>query len=285
MIDVNNLDGTNNIEKDIIEIKEMSKIKKIISNLYMYDNDPKELTDIYTDIFFQDNVSFILTKLSQDKIFFKHFPEFYVPNSNGENVINCQQNNSYHKYGVFKHILVTIESVGNSQITMGDWQKKLLKWTMFLHDIGKPYVKVYKDDGTDSFLGHEDKSVELAKNILDRFYFTDEEKNIILTFIKYHDKFLNSEDITYDNMKMLASELNNNKEIFYLLIDVKDADAKAKSDEVYEKYKEIREKYIDFINTYFIYSESEKNKNNIKNSDKQDISTCYRFKRKKSIWI
>lgn len=63
-------------------------------------------------------------------------------NEFGENVINCQQNSEYHKYGVFKHILHTIETVGTSQqIPLGDWQLKLLKWTMLFHDIGKPYVK------------------------------------------------------------------------------------------------------------------------------------------------
>ena len=151
-----------------MDIKETARIKKIISQLYMYDNDIKQLTNIYTNILLEDNVCFILTKISQDKIFLKHFPEFYEKNEFGENVINCQQNSEYHKYGVFKHILHTVETVGTSQqIPLGDWQLKLLKWTMLLHDIGKPYVKKINEDGTDSFAGHDDKSVELATGILD----------------------------------------------------------------------------------------------------------------------
>ena len=97
--------STDNIAQDLMDIKETARIKKIISQLQMYDNDPKELTRIYTDILEEDNVSFILTKISQDKIFVKHFPEFYEKNEFGENVLNCQQNSDYHKYGVFKHIL------------------------------------------------------------------------------------------------------------------------------------------------------------------------------------
>ena len=167
--------STDNISKDLMDIKETARIKKIVSQLQMYDNDPKQLTRIYTDILEEDNVAFILTKISQDKIFLKHFPEFYEKNEFGENVINCQQNSDYHKYGVFKHILYTVETVGKaSQIPLGDEQLKILKWTMLLHDIGKPYVKVINEDGSDSFAGHDDKSVELAGPILDRFYFSEE---------------------------------------------------------------------------------------------------------------
>lgn len=240
-----------NITTGILDAKELAKIRTIISNLKIYDENPKMLTEIYTNILYDENVSFILTKVSQDQIFVRQFPEFYERNKYGENVINCQQNSPYHKYGVFKHILATIEAVGNPQIPIGDWQKKVLKWTMLLHDIGKPYVKVISEEGHESFVGHDEKSVELAEVILNRFDFSDIEKRIILKLIKYHDKFLNEGEITYDNMKFLASELDGSKELFYLLMDVKDSDARAKSLEVYNKYKITKNKYLEFINSYF----------------------------------
>lgn len=242
-----------NIETDLLDIRELGRIKTFVTKLTLYANNPRDLTEVYTSILMDDNVAFLLTKLSFEPIFVKQFPELYVKNEYGENVINCQQSSSYHRYGVFKHILVTIESVGNPQIPIGDWQKKILKWTMFLHDIGKPYVKTIAEDGTESFAGHDDKSVELATEILNRLSFTEEEKKIILTLIKYHDRYLNEGEITYDNMKFLASELDNNKELFYLLIDVKDSDAKAKSVDVYNKFKITKNKYIEFVNTFFSY--------------------------------
>ena len=254
MVDVGNNVKVGNIGSDILDAKEEARIQKLISNLYVYDNDPRELTKLYTNILLEDNVAYILTKVSQDPIFFKHFPEFYERNQYGENVINCQQNNSFHRYGVFKHILVTIESVGSKELPIGDWQRKVLKWTMLLHDIGKPYVKVINQDGSESFANHDEKSVEIAKTILDRFYFTDEEKYIILTLIKYHDRYINEGEIIFDNLKFLASELKNNKELFFMLIDVKEADAKAKSIDVYNKYKLTKKKYIDFLNSYFAYN-------------------------------
>ena len=252
--------SSENIEMDLMDIRESAKIKNIIGKLKLYKNNSEELKNIYTSVLENDNVSFIITRVSQELIFLEHFPEFYEKNEYGENVINCQQNSTYHKYGVFKHILATVESVGNPQIPIGDWEKKILKWTMFLHDIGKPYVKVISADGNESFVGHDDKSVELAEVILERFNFTPEEKKIILILIKYHDKFLNEGEITYDNMRFLASELENSRELFYLLMDVKDSDAKAKSLEVYNKYKITKNKYLEFINSYFAYNENDSTK-------------------------
>lgn len=244
-----------NINSDLMDAKEVAKLNTIISNLYMYENDTKMITKQYTDVLNDDNVVHLLTKISQDPIFKQHFPEIYEKNIYGENVINCQQNSVYHKYGVFKHILHTVELVGNPQIQIGDWQRMILKWTMLLHDIGKPYVKVINEDGSDSFAGHDDKSVELAVDILKRFSFNEQERTIILTLIKYHDKFLNEGEITYDNLKFLAQELEDKKDLFYLLINVKDADAQAKSLDVYNRHKLVKGKYLEFANSYFEHSD------------------------------
>ncbi len=241
---------TINIKAGIEDAKAETQINNIISSLYST-NDSHALTEIYSNILCDDNVVYILNRISKEQCFLKHFPEIYVKNKYGENVINCTQNSTYHRYGVFKHILVTIEEVGKYNKTIGDSQRKILNWTMLLHDIGKPYVKVVTDKNTESFAGHDEMSVELAEVILNRFYFTEEEKHLILTLIKYHDKFLNEGEITYDNLKTLAEELGNKKELFYMLIDVKDADAAAKSIEVYNKYKLTKSKYLDFANTYF----------------------------------
>lgn len=253
--EVGNYSNIDNIKADLMDARESARVDKIISNLNMYSENIEMLTNEYTDILNDDNSMYILTKISQNEIFMRHFPEFYVKNQYGEDVINCQQNSPYHRYGVFKHILYTIEFVGDPQVKVGDWHKMLLKWTMLLHDIGKPYVKIIREDGTDSFAGHDDKSVELAIGILDRFSFTKEEKNIILTLIKYHDKFLNEGEITYDNLKFLAGELEEKKELFYLLINVKDADARAKSIDVYNTYKLTRNKYLEFANNYFEHTD------------------------------
>lgn len=244
---------TESIDVDIMDIKEKARINKLISELKMFREDSEKLTQIYTSILKDEKVISTLTKISQDKIFSEQFPEFFECNDFGENVINCQQNSRYHKYGVFLHTLHAIYNVGKTDIPLVDYEIKILKWTMLLHDIGKPFVKTVSDQGNDSFTGHEDVSAKMAETILNRFSFTDDEKFIIINLIKYHDKYINQGEITYDNMKFLASELKNNKKLFYLLLDVKEADAKAKCDEVYEVYKQVKQKYLEFIGSYFSY--------------------------------
>lgn len=244
--------GENFVNIDIKEDKKKNKeIEDIVAYLTLYSNDASALTRKYTELLMDDNVISIFTNLSHNTIFMEHFPEFYEKNINGENVINCQQNSKYHKYGVFRHILYTIEIVGKESIQRNSFELKILKWAMLLHDVGKPYVKVIDANGNDSFAGHDDKSVEIAAGILDRFSFSEEEKNIILTLIKYHDRYLNEGELTFDNMSFLAKELGNRKDLFYMLIDVKIADSKAKTIEVYNKFMTIIDKYYNFVNQYF----------------------------------
>lgn len=207
--------------------------------------------NLYTKILVDENVEELLSKLTAENCFHDDFPEFYIKNKHNENVINCTQNNSYHRYSVFKHILNSVENVAKNNEMLGAYKVELLKWTMLLHDIGKPYVKFTTENGVESFASHDEKSVELAKGILERFDFSEYEQNIILTLIKYHDKFLNEGEIIYSNLKGLAEELGNNKENFHMLIEVKDADAKAKSIEVYNKYILSRSKYLEFSEIYF----------------------------------
>ena len=68
------------ISHDLMDVKEVARINGIISKLRMFTNNVSELTKSYTSILMDDNVSYILKKVSQDLIFAKHFPEFYEVN-------------------------------------------------------------------------------------------------------------------------------------------------------------------------------------------------------------
>lgn len=242
----------------LVDAKEKGRLRNIINNLNMYADNMKTVTQIYTNVLLDENVSYFLPKITQQDVFMRHFPELYVYNQYGENLFNCQQNSKYHRYSVFHHTVSSIENANVSEISIADWQKKIIKWTMLLHDIGKPYVKTIAEDGTESFVGHDEKSIDLAEVILNRFDFNKEEIRIILTLIKYHDKYLNVEDVTQENLTFLAKELNNDRELFYLLINVKDADAKAKSTESYNNFKIVKDKFYEFANSYFEQSSRQK---------------------------
>lgn len=235
-----------------VENEELNaEVKNLIEGLELFSGNPKLLTNAYTDILMNDNVVYLITRISQNSILGEIFPELYIQNDFGESVINCQQNSPYHRYGVFRHILYTVEYVGKDNLKYSKHDLKLLKWTMFLHDIGKPYVKTTNAEGKDSFAGHDDLSVEMAEKILNRFDFVEEDKKIILTLIKYHDRYLNEGELTQDNLEFLAQELEEKKELFEFLIEVKTADNKAKSIEVYNKFLTVLPKYEEFAANHF----------------------------------
>lgn len=263
--DIESIIDDEHLEEDAVP---NATLKGIINNLELYSNDIEMLTKLYTEIFTDENVVYVMTRISQNRIFSEHFPELYEKNEYGESVINCQQNSPYHRYGVFKHTLYCMESVGKDNLKYSTHDVMLLKWTMFLHDIGKPFVKAINSSGQDSFAGHDDLSVEMAKKILERFDFEESDKKTILTLIKYHDRYLNEGEITYDNLSFLARELDNKKELFYLLIEVKLADNKSKSMEVYNKFMVVVTKYYDFANEYFNYMDE-----NIKFNSAEELIT------------
>lgn len=236
---------------NVAELQEAVRISNIISRLEAIKEDKYVLGNAVTDILLSDTVVEDIAKLTKNSIFAQIFPELYEKNDHNENVINCQQNSKYHKYGVFMHILNSIENVCDKDKPYSDNEKRMLKWTMLLHDIGKPYVKEINGDYHDSFFGHEELSEKMARDILPRFDFTTIEINEISKLILNHDKFLRLEEATYDNFMMLLDGLEHRKDLFYLLFDVKKADAMAKNDDAYEVSKLVREEFLKLAEGYF----------------------------------
>ncbi|OPX43891.1 CCA-adding enzyme [Ruminiclostridium hungatei] len=121
------------------------------------------------------------------------------------------QNNPYHIYNVADHIIRTVESIPDSLI---------LRWTMLLHDIGKPSKKTTDDKGIDHFYGHQEASAELAGEILNRLRFDKLSIKKILTLVKYHDIDIFD---TEKSVRRVTSRLG--EELFPSLLEVQRADA------------------------------------------------------------
>lgn len=232
-----------------VEIK--IKVGNIITRLRRSLEDVDMFRKILTEVLNSETVAAELTGLTQSAIFYEYFPEFYEKNKWGESFINCQQNSYYHRYGVFKHTLIAIETVGGKDKPFTDDQIDILKWTMLLHDLGKPYVKVVEEDGRESFAGHEEKSVEIGVPILRRMGFSESVINDMALLILNHDKFLNINDATPENFQTLVNNLDGRKDLFYLLLEVKYADARAKSEEAIELADKVIAIFREMANNYF----------------------------------
>jgi tRNA nucleotidyltransferase (CCA-adding enzyme) len=64
-----------------------------------------------------------------------------------------------------------------------------LRWAALMHDFGKPATKELKEGTVDHYHyhGHQDVSAEIAEQLADILKFSNEQKELVVKFIKYHD--------------------------------------------------------------------------------------------------
>lgn len=91
---------------------------------------------------------------------------------------NQRQNIKWHIHDVGTHSLNVIKNCP---------KKLYLRYSALMHDWGKPYCLGKNNIGEDTFRNHANVSVELAKNFICDYRFSNEAKDKILRLIKYHD--------------------------------------------------------------------------------------------------
>ena len=107
-----------------------------------------------------------------------------------------KQDNPWHIYNCLGHILHSVEEINKQSTELEDNTRRILAYTMFLHDIGKPeckirrYSKLYKRE-VDSFFNHNIASVKIGKRTLKYLGFNDDEIDTILILVEKHDVFMN----------------------------------------------------------------------------------------------
>ncbi|MCT4545151.1 MAG: CCA tRNA nucleotidyltransferase [Vallitalea sp.] len=141
--------------------------------------------------------------------------------------IGCAQNHPYHSYEVHEHILRSVKVIKSN---------KALRWTMLLHDIGKPQVKTTDKDGIDHFYGHEAISAKMAEKILKRLKFDNNTINKVVKLIKYHDIRL---EVDYKIIRRAINKIG--KELFTDFLLVQRADVMAQNPDKLEKRLRILE--------------------------------------------
>ena len=99
---------------------------------------------------------------------------------------NCVQNNPWHIYNVYGHIIHAVHSAPKDEI---------IRLTMLLHDIGKPSVKTTDEKGIDHFKTHAVVGADIAKKVLKQFKVSNEIYDKVTTLIYYHQGVENVDDI------------------------------------------------------------------------------------------
>lgn len=167
-----------------------------------------------------------------------------------EDCKNQQQDNPWHKYNVLDHILHSVEEINKLTTNLEYETRRMLAYTMFYHDIGKPACHIRRFGKSygrmiDSFFGHNIKSEEIAKRTLSIFEFNEKEKQIICKLVNKHDFFINvSEFPTQNKFKTPLSldlinkqieqfnEIGNGLQLFKYLVMVSRADNLAQNEKM-----------------------------------------------------
>ena len=90
-----------------------------------------------------------------------------------------EQNNPYHRYPVYEHILTVLKECTDTDI--------ITKLVAFFHDIGKPHC--YQDDknGIRHFKGHGKISADMTDVIMRRLKFDNDTRDKVVQLVYYHD--------------------------------------------------------------------------------------------------
>lgn len=125
------------------------------------------------------------------------------------------QHNKHHIYAVDRH---TYEAIRNIEA------KETLRWTLFLHDIGKGYCMTRDEKGVGHFYGHPEKSVAIARDVLTRLRFDNKTAKDILKLIEFHDYRFE------DQMKSVRKAVRLiGEDLFLDYIKVRQGDIKAQN--------------------------------------------------------
>jgi len=147
---------------------------------------------VLDEILLSDNVVENFHKNYED-VNFKNWIVSVLPEV--ENCKNQKQDNPWHIYNCLDHILHSVEEMNKQTIGLDFNTRRMLAYTMFLHDIGKPesyvrrYSKLYKRE-VDSFFNHNIAGVKIAVRVLDNFNFNNLDTDIIKELIDKHDIFM-----------------------------------------------------------------------------------------------
>ena len=146
-----------------------------------------------------------------------------------------KQNNPWHKYNVLGHILHSVEEINAVTDNLPDGDRRMLAYTMFFHDIGKPDTHIVREkDGQmiDSFFNHNVKGCEIIKSILPELGFNENDAAVIFKLVDKHDMFMfltphktnnpYKRVLTYDVIREEIADLNSvgdgNKLLRYLVM-------------------------------------------------------------------
>lgn len=163
-----------------------------------------------------------------------------------DNMLKTPQNNINHFTDVLSHSIIAMKYVPANPI---------LRWTMLLHDVGKPDTRATDTDNVDHFKTHAILGEKLSRDILTRLKFDNNTIRTVSRLIRYHDYRLNADE---KMVRKLYSIIPNDMELMFI---VQRADLMAHSN------YHLEERLQELEGAYEIYLKIVKNKDPIRICD------------------
>lgn len=95
--------------------------------------------------------------------------------------IGFDQNNRYHQYTVYDHIVHAVDNYKGTDLTV--------RLALFFHDIGKP-ICYTEDENGGHFHGHGIPSRDIAEQVLQRLRFDNKTQKDVTELVLYHDSVI-----------------------------------------------------------------------------------------------
>lgn len=130
-------------------------------------------------------------------------------------MVGVQQNTPHHIYDVAEHTIQSMMHVKND---------KVLRLTMFFHDMGKAMMRTTDENGRDHFKGHALVSEELARSVMRRLKFDNDTIKKVAKLVCYHDYRV---EPTPQNVRRAMNRIGVDMFPYYLAVQL--ADVKAQS--------------------------------------------------------
>lgn len=161
----------------------------------------------------RDELCKLLSGANSTKVLLNYADVFAIIIPELEPCIGFNQNNPYHCFDVYEHMVRAVENYAGTDIE--------IKFALFLHDIGKPDC-YFTDERGGHFYGHPVNSAEKAEIITSRLHFNEQTKNNIVKLVRYHDFDFPT---TAKGVKRLLNKIGEYS--MNQLLEVKAADIKA----------------------------------------------------------
>lgn len=194
--------------------------KKAMKNQakYLHDISAERIREELTKLIISDNPSMLVTAY-ETGITKEFLYEFDL-------MMNTPQNNPNHIYSVGMHTIKVMEHVPKDVA---------LRYAALLHDVGKPDCRTTDENGTDHFYGHQEKSSNMAYDILKRLKFDNETIEKVTKLVLYHDYGI-AGDVGIKSFRRFLAKLGIDN--FDDFIIIRNADRLGQSDYNQDKKKE-----------------------------------------------